>query len=457
MRSRLKRRLLFLLVFLVALMVGVRIAIPLLARSFAVPAISRELQTEFSLQNLRLGLLRGFVGLHGISIQQPTGFDEDPPLLQIGNLSVDLAVSDLLRGKFRVQEAAIDKLALHVVRNADGRLNLSQVGPARQPDADAAEDTPASAPSPLMLDHVTIQEAIVSYSDFSVQPPVAIALTNLNLELTHLPFDVGQAGAATNMPGKLLITAGLSQPGYSNGYFGVCASIGALGTNIPPVNAALRVVGFNLGTVSGMLRAGVPAAMGGSVLDLVVDASVAEDWLRANIEMITAGNTMRMGVGGTPQRPMVDKSTALYNLLSRPTALLAKTASGFADAGVTAGKTVVSSAGKVGGGLLGGLANIVRGATDVGQGAARGDMREMGDAFFDMTAGTVTGAVGSASETARGAVEGVGRMMSDATGQTQRHDWQADVHARWLTHWQEAQDFTARSPVPGMTIPSDLP
>ena len=450
MRGKRKRSLLFLVLMLIVIAVILRIAVPPLVRVYAPPAISRQLRADLAFDSLGLGLLRGFVSLRGLSIQQPKGFEGDRPLLQIRNISANLATTDLLRKKVRLQEAVIDKLSLHVVRHADGVLNLQQIGPEKTTEPDVHGKPATSPPPPVTLERVRIQEAVVSFSDFSVQPPVNIALTNLNLELTNLQFDVAEAGIATNMPGQLLVTAGLLQPGFTNGYVGISAVIGILGTNIPPVNAALRVVGFDLRSLSGLLPAGVSSAIGGSVLDLVGDASVADDWLRANARIITAGNTLRMGVGGTPRKPDIDKSTALFNLISRPTAFVTKTATGVAEAGLTAGKTVITTAGKAGEGVLGGIVNIGRGATDIAKSATRGDLRGIGDGFVDATAGTVTGVVGSVAGTTRNALEGVGQTLSDATGQSQQRDWQTEVHARWLVHWKEAQDFTATAPYPGM-------
>ncbi len=449
-KHRIRNICLILIGMLIIALVIVRISLAPIVHRIVGPAAAKRLAVDVSLQGFRAGLLRGKAGMQSISIGQPAGFQQHPPFFQIQGLSMNLATTALVRKHIRIQDATIDTLALHLVRDQAGQLNVKQLGgaeptkPEQEPVPEEPDKEPGSAAPPprITVDRLLIRDAVISFSDYSTDPPIQLACTNMNLQLTNLVVDSQRATTSTNLPGAFLLTTTILQPGRTNGFAGISAAIGVLGTNVPPAHAALRIVGFDIRTLSGLLPTGMATALGGDRIDLIVDASVAPDMLLVQTRLDTAGNSLRLNIGGTPDKPVIAKDTALLNLLMRPGAFIANRVGDAADAGVEAGKTVFSTAEKAGSGILGGIANVGRSAANTVTSAAQGDTAGIAEGLKGITIGTVTGAVDTVSATTRTATEGIGQSFSTARGKSKAEGWQADTRQRWTNYWHEARQFT---------------
>ena len=428
-----------------------RISLPHIIPRVANPILSRQLGTDVEIAGVRLELLRGRAAIDTVTLAQPEGFTNAPPLMRITHPQGQLRLSQLFKMHAQIPKAQVETLEIHIVRNEDGVLNLQQML-ANRP----AKTEPKREPRPprekvptLTLTHFSLPEALITFTDLSVTPPVVLTITNIQIEAHALRFDPLAAATSTTMPGRIQATGTLLQPGLPDGYLGAVAALGISAIDIPPINAAVRVVGFDLRSIRGMLPHGVATFLGGSNLDVVVDAAVAPEFLRVQNRVYTLGNTWRLAIGGTPRNIEFDTSTALFNLVTRPGAFLTGAAGGVADAGMAAGRTVVSTAGRAGSGIVSGVANIGRGAARTVQSAARADLRGVGDGMVDMTYGTVTGAVDTVTTTARGVGEGIGETVSAAAGRSQSRSWENANAARWAQRWEDALDFALNAPFPG--------
>ena len=418
------------------------------------PILSRELGTEACIENVRLHLHRGYAEIHHIHIAQPPGFENAPPLLTVSHPRIQIRLLPLLKGQIDIPDISIAYVELHIIRNKEGRSNLQALA-----DARPVKDRPPKEPKPpretypsVGLSNFTMAEVFITYSDFSISPPVLLALTNLHVQASNLQFDPQIARTSKTMPGRIRVEATLQQSRYENGYVGVKTALGVTSTNIPPINAAVRIIGFDIRSIRGLLPPGISTTIGGSNMDVIIDAAIAEDYLLVQNRLQTAGNTYRLNISGTPQNPNIDRSTALFNLITRPGAFLTTTAGGVADAGFAAGKTVTSTATRAGSGIFQNIVNIGRGATRTASSAARGDIRGIGNGMVDMTYGTVTGALNTVTTTVRGVGAGIGDTFSAASGRTQTRDWEATNHRRWEQQWERALHFANFAPYPG-TVP----
>ncbi len=448
-----------------AVIVGIFFAVMLIAIASASlwvsrvanPILSRQLGTDARIENVRLRLHRGYAEVGQIHIAQPHGFASAPPLLTVSHPRIQIRLWPLLRKQLYIPTVEIDHVDIHVVRNKEGISNLKALADARP----VREKRPKKPKPPretyptLTLSKFILGDTRITYSDFSVSPPVLLTLTNLQIQATNLQFDPQEARTSKKMSGRFRVESTLLQPDYENGYIGIKAALGVTSTNIPPVNAAIRIIGFDIRSIRGLLPPGISTAIGGANMDILIDAAVAEEHLLVQNRLQTAGNTYRLTVSGTPRNPNIDRSTALFNLITRPGAFIAATAGGVADAGAAAGRTVASTATRAGGGIFRGLRNIGRGAANTASSAARGDIRGVGDGMMDMTYGTVTGAVDTVTATVRGVGEGIGETISAAAGRTQTRDWESSNHRRWERRWEAAQDFVNFAPFPG-TAPLPL-
>ena len=417
----------------------------------ASPIISRHLGTDVQVDAVQLRLHRGYAAVQRLMVAQPEGFTDAPNLLTIENTNIKVRLLPLLRLQVIISNIHTDNVTLHIVRNADGVLNIEKLInsiPVKEKPPRDPKPPPETLPS-VTLTSFNLPQALITYTDFSVSPPVILALTNMQIHAHALRFDPEEARTSTSMPGRIRIEGHILQPGFEHGYIGVKSALGIISTNIPPVNAAACIIGFDIRSVRGLLPPGISTAIGGSNLDVIIDASLHDDYLYVYNRLQTSGNTFRLSISGTPYNPYIDRSTALFNLLTRPGAFITGTVGGVADASVIAGRTVVSTAGRAGTGVFRGITNIGRGAARTATSAVRGDIRGIGDGVVDMTYGTVTGAVDTVTGTARSMGEGFGDTLSAATGRSQTRNWESTNRARWEQRWEEALNFATSAPFPG--------
>jgi uncharacterized protein involved in outer membrane biogenesis len=449
--KKLKRIVIGLFVLILLVVVAIRIMLPRVAPNVASNALTKQMNTPVRVTKMNLGILRGKVGLDSFSIEQPNAFSNTVPLLKITNPQIDIEINHLFKSRLKIRTVTVDDIQLNIIRNADGIVNLQQLVP---PPSDKEQKPAASAKSDFstQLGQLDLANATITYTDYTMSPPLKLAITNLQLSGSDLMF--APASTETNsMPAQLELTANILQTGYPDGYVGAMAKLGVIQTNIPPVNAALRIVGFDLRSIQALIPTTIakPLAttLGGFNLDLITDVSISETYLNVDTKLQTAKNTLRLNIKGTPQEPIIDKQTALFNLVTRPTAFLSGTVSDVTDAGVAAGQSVVATAGKAGEGLLSGIKNLGKGATSTIKGVAKGDIRGIGDGVRDMTIGTVTGAVDTVKGTAQEVGEGIGNTISAVSGQAQTKKWETENAERWAMVWQDAIHFVAEAPFPG--------
>jgi hypothetical protein len=435
--------------------ISIYFCVPLWVPPIAERILSNRIGTEIKLEGIRVQALLGRAGFRRIEIAQPEGFPQDIPFLTIANPHLRIRLSQLPKLHLLIPQMQIEQLEMHIIRNEEGRLNLEALA-ANRPIKEEAEIEGVEKPRAPRDRYPTITvtqcrmlDARITITDHSTSPPVLLTITNLAFDAHSLRFDPVAAATSTNLFGRAQATGTLLQPDLPDGYFGFTAAFGILSTNLPPVNAAMRLVGFDLRSIRGQLVPGIATAIGGSNLDVAVDASVADDYLRIQNRLYTANSTYRLGISGTPQNIHIDKSTALFNLVARPRDFVTGRIGDVTDAGITAGRTVVSTAERAGRGLFGNIMNIGKGATRTVTSAARGDLRGAGSGVVDMTYGTVTGVVDTVAGTARTAGEGVGDTISAASGRSQTRDWQQNNLARWGERWEEAEHFVYSAPFPG--------
>jgi len=442
----------YILAGIVVLAALLRISLPHLIPRIANPILSREIGTDVEISGLQLQLLRGQARIQSITVAQPEGFTPAMPLLRMTGPAVKISLNDLLQKHIHIRSFDLAALEVHIIRNTNGVLNVAALRSRPPGDPETAPEPMDKSLPVVSLNRFDLHDAIISYTDHSVSPSLRLALTNLQMEAAALRFDPPLAAGSTNLHGHLQLTATLLQKGFPDGYLGTTAAIGILSTNVPAVNAAARIVGFDLQCLREILPAGIATFLGGSNLDIAVDAALAPTFLQIQNEVQTAGNTWRLTIGGRPDKIEIDTATALFNVVTRPTAFLSGAVEGVAQAGVTAGRSVVTTAGQTGSGIIKGVANIGSSAARSVKSAARGDIRGIGESVKDMTYGTVTGAVDTVSATIRNVGEGLGDTVSAAAGRTKSRDWNTANAKRWEQKWNEARNFIAQAPYPGPSV-----
>jgi hypothetical protein len=409
------------------------------------------LGTAASIESADMGLLRGRVSVGGIQIFQPLGF-EGAPLFSLGTAAVNVSLPSLLNGPLTVESVMVDRLELNLIRNQDGLLNIAALaGGDTNAPLEEAEDETESDPSPpkaVAVQKLNVRALSISYRDLSYDPPLAIHVAECNVSVTNLLFDPFSAGEPL-LDSTVSLTALLKQPDFHDGYVGLVARLGVLSTNAPPTVAAIRIVGLELKSgLDAVVPPGVAQTLGGNCVDAYADLAMAVDILDLKARIKTEDNTMPFAVGGMPSAPRIDKSTALFSLVSRPTMLVGGVVTDVSSAGVEVVEGAAKTTAAVGKGALKVVGSLGKGVFKTAKGVATADLGGISDGLKTATVGTVTEVAEGIVDTATAAVEGVGETATAAIGKDETDAWRAGCEVRWEKLWKEARSEVAAAPYP---------
>lgn len=450
---------------LIGLAIALRLALQPMALKIANDKLPGLLGTDAALERIDLSLTKGQFGLSGISVQQPEGFEGDP-LLTLGRVSAWVDKDSLSGdGEVIIKEVRVADLSVHVIKNAEGEMNVEQLGPPKenteaetdtqdQPQAEAPtpEDSKPSKESeamrPLRIEEITLDRLNIHYTDYSFgEAPLDLRITELNVALTNVVIDEEMATESV-MPTGGQLTAKILQKDQTPAHLGLSFRLGALGSDIPAANAALRLIGLELDTLAAVLPPGVASVLGGECLDLHADASVSPEVLSVDAHVLTAVNNLGLRVGGTPEKPEVDKSGILFALAMRSTGSIGGLADNLTGTGLETGEAALSTATTLGAGAGKTIGHFGKSLFKTAKGIATLDMDEVGQGLKDSTLGTVQKAETTVTDTANEAATGLGETMDAVSGTERENSWRSDITNRWEGQWNIAQDWVAAQPYP---------
>jgi len=439
------------LLWVVGILVVLRIALSLGGVPITNRILPGVLGTAASIETLDLALSRGKLSAAGITVYQPAGF-EGGPLLSLGEVAVDINMRTLVGGPLSVESASVDRLEVNLVRNKDGILNVATLAGGSDTNAPAEpepeDDEPSSSPTAVAVRELHVRELVFSYRDLAHDPPLVVHVADCNASVTNLVFDPGNAGEPL-LSGNAVLTALLKQPDFHDAFVGLTARFGVLTTDPPPVVAAARIVGLELKSgVDAVVPPGVIQTLGGSCVDAYVDVTMAVDVLDFRLKLKTEDNTMPFAIGGTPSDWHIDKSTALFNLVSRPTMLVGGVVTDVGSAGVEVVEGAAKTTAAVGKGALSVVGNLGKGVFKTAKGVATADLSEVGDGLKTATVGTVTETAEAIADTATTAVKGVGDTATEVIGKDDADAWRDGCEARWHEQWDAARAEVLAAPYP---------
>ncbi|MBT3191738.1 MAG: hypothetical protein HN341_04215 [Verrucomicrobia bacterium] len=446
-----------LLLWIAGILIVLRVAIPVVGIAVANHILPGILGTEASVDSLDMILTRGRMSISGIRIDQPKGF-EGGPLFSLGSTTVDFNVPSMWRRPLTVESVTINSLEINIIRDTNGVLNVATLAggsdtnaPAEVPEADPAEtdlepSTPSGNATAIAVEQTRVRNLSVSYSDFTYDPPLIAHIAECNLSATNVLFD--PSSTAEELISTLELTAVLKQEGMHDGFVGIVGRLGTLSTNAPGTVAAVRIVGLELDPLGGVVPTGVAGTLGGSCVDAYVDLAMAVDILDCRAKVKTEDNTAPFAVGGTPTEPVIDKSTALFNLVGRPGALVGGVVTDVGSAGVEVSGAAAKTTLSAGKGVFKMAGSLGKGVYKTAKGVATADLGEIGDGLKTATVGTVSEGVNTVVDTASTAAKGVGDTATAAIGKDDTDAWRAGCEARWQTLWTEAQANIAEAPYP---------
>ena len=444
-------------IVVIVLVVIILAVMPSVATWFVNNRSDRFVNAEVTLDDIDLNLLRGRLTVEGLHVGQPEGFEGDA-LFDLARLHVDFSMASLFNPPLVVGAIEVEQPAVHVIKDSNGVMNVASLvkaPPAREPAVEPVpavaeaepEGEPATPPAVTLL-RLQVDGLTARYEDHSLgDEPVDVTLGDLMLLLQDVRFDVAGAGEPI-LPGSMDMTARIMRDGLPDARLGAAARIGVLGTNVPAVNAVLRLSGFELASIGEMLVPGIAQVLGGSSLDVYADAIVSPDVLDVDARLVTAGTSLGISVGGTLDSPEVNLGAIAGLLASRvgDAALGAVGNVGAAggQAALAAGETALA-VGKGAGKIVGAMGSGLFGAL---KGAATGDLGAIGDGLKQTTVGAVGEAVSAVTNATMTAADGLGDAAGATIGMDTAAKWREETDTRWEDEWTSARKALGSLPYP---------
>ncbi len=414
--------------------------------------LAANLQAPATLDGLSLSLLSGTAELRGLKIGQPGGFGEGDAV-SVGRVKVDVDVSSLLGGGIRVESVQVEDPVIHLVVNADKSINLAAL--ARPP---ANEPVPVSEPSPppsVLLQALALHNGVFRVTDYTRGTnAVEIVVTNLAVRVDDFQF--GPAAPGQPEEGAALVAFDLVQKSGTNASARLSARIAPVRPGVEPtLAAAVRVAGFELGTLG---RIPADSTIGQSIgygFDIRIDVATAPGFLSANGTFVNEYGQQHelLKASGTLAKPEVQMNSLLTGVIALPGKMLTAAAGNAVEAGEKAVVAVAETGEAVVAGALNTVGSLAGGLLSSGEKLIKGDVAGAGGELVKGVGDTAAAAEQTVSGAGAAMVDGVASAASTAIGGQQISKWRAGFPARSADLFAEGEKKLAAGPFPPVKQP----
>lgn len=175
----------FLLSFLLVVAVVV-VGLFLTGRMLLAKVLETAIGAPVEIQKFNLNLFSSEVGIDGIKIKNPPGF-QGPILASIPEIYLHVDVPAIFQNRIHIQEIRLNLDEITVERNSNGAINLLQLGAVKQPKK---ETTPPASEQP----------APSSQEERPAQPAVKKLLPQFEIDTVRLSLGRAQYKDYTTVP-----------------------------------------------------------------------------------------------------------------------------------------------------------------------------------------------------------------------------------------------------------------
>ena len=159
---------------------------------------AEPLHLQLRLGQVRINPLLFSCEIKELSLQN----NEDEPILSVQRLFIDLEMESLFRRAWTFADLAIENPSLHLVIDADGRLNLAKLIETL-PQSTEPPSAKNKAPLRLLLKHLALSGGTVQVDDHSKPKPTKTTITPIALEsngISTLPEHRGSYTVSASFP-----------------------------------------------------------------------------------------------------------------------------------------------------------------------------------------------------------------------------------------------------------------
>jgi hypothetical protein len=278
--------------------------------------------------------------------------------------------------------------------------------------------------------------------------PIEFVVSDIAVQLSDIRM--GNPAEVQHAPGHVQATGRLQKLPFPDGRLGVVADIGVIRAAPPPVNCALRLIGFELGVAAPALPNETAAVLGGDAIDVFVDFSGDATFLNGRAVLKTiAGYRYEAVISGSLKKPSLDTGDrTLEFLFTRSRGALgiflnqtASTGKGAFGSVVDTATGLAGNAAEMAGSFGRGLRGTVKGIAALDSSDIRSGIKEMGAALGEGAKDAIATAGGEVRE-------GAGAIGEGWTGNVPARQWRDEIPHRWTNAWLNARNTIDQSAFP---------
>ena len=190
-------------------------------RPLLVAKLQEALGRPVTLERIALGW-QGGVALQcrGLSLSERTGAASEP-LLQVESASALVRLWPLLPKQLEIASIVLTRPRIHVVRNANGTIDLGGLALAAGPVAAPSRAAGAGeAAVSLRIESLRIEDGMLHWSDATASPPAELWVKRLDVHIGHIvsgqPMEVRVEAAVAGETPNLRASGRLTLPGATD-------------------------------------------------------------------------------------------------------------------------------------------------------------------------------------------------------------------------------------------------
>ena len=380
--------------------------------------------------------------IRGLDLIQPSGLGGGY-FLKNGGLDITLPVESFSRPPVRIRECGITGAGINLVKKGPEASTIAHFfpksSPRPAPSPSSAKEAPAE--SSLLVEKCLLKNLTFSYRDRSLENgELMITVRKINGRIADVALSPPDTGRRTF--GTLLLTARLDQDARPDGYMGLDARFGTLGSYCPDLAAVLLVIGLRLEPLEPILPSGAATTLGGAGVDLLADVALCPRLLSAGITVRSSGgHTFSLPVNGPPAKPVVDNSGVLYDLLARTGGGVGNLVGNLPSASWRIAEGAFGTIAALGKGFLNTVGAFGEGIYGIGKGAVEGDLAGMGGGLYRATGGPIREAAGGLFAAGGEVLGGISGAGSTAWGSGDWEDWKQGIPDRWEEGWKKVRQL----------------
>ncbi len=451
MKRRLKVCLIILSVIIILLLI-ITFTLDIFAEKIINQQLAQRLETEASVGKIKISLLGGKVTVKNILIKEPLEGEEEN-IISVGILSVDVSILSLLSDTIDIENITIKDAYINVVTPSKNVYNFMTVIPNGTNMINLAVEDVAKIVTnethfiekeitkvpKILFKKVRVDNLNITYMDYNLcNPALFVDLRNIDANVKNLLLNGLSDG---ELHSEIDLTCEIMQK-KNSGYLGIWAETGHIGSEgkIPAVNAVIAITGLDLNSYRPIIPAGVATSLGGSILDVRVDASVEQDHLLIKASLMTVSGKFDVKVEGTPDNPSMSMTEILTSLGLRGIMSLSNPVVNVGDAGLKAGGATVNTGVAIVAGAGKAVGNIGKGLFNTVKSTAQGDFKEAGSHLVKTGTGTVGDVFITVTNTAGTAAGGIVDSGGALMNKNSMEKWQTGVEKRKDAVWLKAPE-----------------